>query len=85
VLSGVGRAGLGRRLLVDPLSLTVDACLAAVADAGLDLDDIDGLSTYPGMAGMGMSEGGVSAGRRRCGSSRRGTTAVATCPAPAAR
>jgi hypothetical protein len=61
VLSGVGRAGLGRRLMVDPLSLTVDACLAAVADAGLTLDDIDGLSTYPGGVGMGMSEGGVTA------------------------
>src|SRR5690606_37899141 len=61
VLSGIGRSALGRRLLVDPLSLTVDACLAAVADAGLTLDDIDGLSTYPGMAGMGMSEGGVTA------------------------
>jgi len=47
--------------MVDPLSLTVDACLAAVADAGLGLGDIDGLSTYPGPAGMGMSEGGVSA------------------------
>jgi acetyl-CoA acetyltransferase/uncharacterized OB-fold protein len=61
VLSGVGRSAMGRRLMVDPLSLTVDACLAAVADAGLELSDIDGLSTYPGMAGMGMSEGGVSA------------------------
>ena len=47
VLSGVGRWALGRRLLVDPLSLTVDACLEAVADAGLSLEDIDGLSTYP--------------------------------------
>ncbi len=61
VLSGVGRAGLGRRLMVDPLSLTIDACLAAIEDAGLSVDDIDGLSTYPGMAGMGMSEGGVTA------------------------
>jgi acetyl-CoA acetyltransferase/uncharacterized OB-fold protein len=62
VLSGVGRSAIGRRLMVDPLSLTVDACLAAVADAGLTLDDIDGLSTYPGGPGaMGMSEGGVSA------------------------
>ena len=60
VLSGIGRSALGRRLLVDPLSLTVDACLAAIADAGLEVDDIDGLSTYPGMAGMGMSEGGVT-------------------------
>ncbi len=61
VLTGVGRSALGRRLLVDPLSLTVDACLEAVADAGLVLDDIDGLSTYPGPAGMGMSEGGITA------------------------
>ena len=61
VLSGIGRSAMGRRLLVDPLSLAVDACLAAVADAGLTLDDIDGLSTYPGGAGMGMSEGGVTA------------------------
>jgi acetyl-CoA acetyltransferase/uncharacterized OB-fold protein len=61
VLSGVGRSALGRRLMVDPLSLTIDACLGAVADAGLTLEDIDGLSTYPGAAGMGMSEGGVSA------------------------
>jgi acetyl-CoA acetyltransferase/uncharacterized OB-fold protein len=61
VLSGIGRSRIGRRLMVDPLSLTVDACVQAVADAGLALDDIDGLSTYPGMAGMGMSEGGVTA------------------------
>ena len=61
VLSGVGRSALGRRLMVDPLSLTVDACLQAVADAGLELADIDGLSTYPGPVGMGMSEGGVTA------------------------
>jgi len=61
VLSGIGRSAIGRRLLRDPLSLAVDACLTAVADAGLELSDIDGLSTYPGMAGMGMSEGGVAA------------------------
>jgi acetyl-CoA acetyltransferase/uncharacterized OB-fold protein len=62
VLSGVGRSEMGRRLMRDPLSLTVDACLAAVADAGLTLADIDGLSTYPGGAvGMGMGEGGITA------------------------
>jgi acetyl-CoA acetyltransferase/uncharacterized OB-fold protein len=61
VLSGVGRSAIGRRLMVDPLSLTVDACLAAIADAGLTVEDIDGLSTYPGAGGMGMSEGGVTA------------------------
>jgi len=61
VLSGIGQSRIGRRLMVDPLSLTVDACLEAVADAGLTLDDIDGLSTYPGAAPGGFSEGGVTA------------------------
>jgi acetyl-CoA acetyltransferase/uncharacterized OB-fold protein len=62
VLSGIGRSALGRRLMVDPLSLTIDACTAAVADAGLAFDDIDGLSTYPGGGlGMGLGEGGITA------------------------
>jgi len=61
VISGIGRSDVGRRLMRDPLSLTVDACLAAVADAGLELDDIDGLSSYPGPAPGGMSEGGITA------------------------
>ena len=61
VLSGIGRSTFGRRLMVDPLSLAVDASLQAIADAGLTIGDIDGLSTYPGMSGGGMSEGGASA------------------------
>jgi acetyl-CoA acetyltransferase/uncharacterized OB-fold protein len=60
-LTGVGQSKVGRRLMVDPLSLTVDACLAAVTDAGLELDDIDGLSTYPGASRAGSSEGGIMA------------------------
>jgi acetyl-CoA acetyltransferase/uncharacterized OB-fold protein len=60
-LTGVGQSAVGRRLMVDPLRLTVDACLAAVEDAGLTLDDIDGLSTYPGRAGSpGFTEGGIT-------------------------
>lgn len=47
--------------MVNPLALTMEACLAAIADAGLTVEDIDGLSTYPGAAGMGMSEGGITA------------------------
>ncbi|MFC9978505.1 OB-fold domain-containing protein [Gordonia sp. NPDC127522] len=59
-LTGVGQSRVGRRLMVDPLSLTVDACTAAVADAGLTFDDIDGLVTYPGGAvGGGLTEGGT--------------------------
>lgn len=60
VLSGIGRSAIGRRLMRDPLALTIDACTSAVADAGLELDDIDGLSTYPGAVCMGMSEGGIA-------------------------
>jgi uncharacterized OB-fold protein len=60
-LTGVGSSTIGRRLMVDPLSLTVTACLRAVADAGLNLTDIDGLATYPGGLAGGMSEGGVTA------------------------
>ena len=60
VLTGVGQSRVGRRLMTDPLRLTVDACLAAVADAGLTLDEIDGLSTYPSRMGSpGFSEGGI--------------------------
>jgi len=60
-LTGVGQSRVGRRLMVDPLALTVEACLAAVADAGLDLAEIDGLSTYPGPMPGGLSEGGITA------------------------
>ncbi|MCZ8378740.1 OB-fold domain-containing protein [Mycobacterium sp. CPCC 205372] len=60
-ITGVGASRLGRRLMVPPLSLTIDACEAAVADAGLTFDDIDGLSTYPGLDIAGMGEGGVNA------------------------
>jgi acetyl-CoA acetyltransferase len=48
VISGIGQSDLGRRLHRDPLDLTLDACLAAIDDAGLTRDDIDGIATYPG-------------------------------------
>jgi acetyl-CoA acetyltransferase/uncharacterized OB-fold protein len=60
-ITGIGASRLGRRLMVPPLSLTIDACEAAVADAGLTFADIDGLSTYPGLDVAGMGEGGVTA------------------------
>ncbi|KAK1184964.1 OB-fold domain-containing protein [Streptomyces sp. NBS 14/10] len=62
VISGAGASRIGRRLLVPPLELTVEACEKAVADAGLTLDDIDGLSSYPGGGAYGgFAEGGVTA------------------------
>jgi len=63
VISGIGQSDVGRRLDRDPLALTADACLAAIADAGLDRSDIDGLATYPGMmsaGGAGFSGAGIS-------------------------
>jgi len=61
VISGIGQSAIGRRLHRDPLQLTADACLAAIADAGLDIGEIDGLSTYPGSAsaGPGFTGAGV--------------------------
>src|SRR5271156_3374121 len=49
IISGIGQSDVGRRLGRPELDLTVDASLAAIADAGLTRDDIDGISTYPGM------------------------------------
>ncbi|CAB4365483.1 MAG: 3-ketoacyl-CoA thiolase [Actinobacteria bacterium] len=61
-ITGIGMSELGRRLMRDPVSLTVEACLRAIADAGLTPEDIDGLSTYPGAGGgHGHSEGGITA------------------------
>jgi len=48
VISGIGTSEIGRRLDRSELALTVDACLAAVADAGLSTSDIDGLISWPG-------------------------------------
>jgi acetyl-CoA acetyltransferase/uncharacterized OB-fold protein len=61
-ITGIGASPIGRRLMVPPLSLTTQACERAVADAGLTLDDIDGLATYPGGGSFGgFGEGGVTA------------------------
>jgi acetyl-CoA acetyltransferase len=48
VISGVGQSDVGRRLYRPGLDLTLDACLEAIADAGLTPADIDGVATYPG-------------------------------------
>jgi acetyl-CoA acetyltransferase len=57
IISGIGQSDVGRRLYRSGLDLTIEAALAAVADAGLELADIDGISTYPGSGG---SFGGAS-------------------------
>jgi acetyl-CoA acetyltransferase/uncharacterized OB-fold protein len=60
-ITGIGMSKIGRRLLRTGASLAADACRAAIADAGLTLADIDGLSTYPGPPAGPASEGGVNA------------------------
>jgi len=61
VISGVGQSAIGRRLLREELDLTCEAALAAVADAGLTVDDIDGIAAYPGpiQGGPGFSGPGI--------------------------
>ena len=63
VISGIGQSEIGRRLHRTGVDLTVDAALAAIADAGLTRDDIDGVATYPGnmdtppgFSGAGVNE-----------------------------
>src|SRR5438105_11270870 len=60
-ISGVGQSDVGRRLFRDPLELTLDGCLAAIAHAGLTPADIDGLSTYPGPMGTPAGFSGAGA------------------------
>src|SRR5258705_5564859 len=61
-ITGIGQSQIGRRLGRDPLELTLDGCLAAIADAGLTPKDIDGLATYPGAIGgaPGFTGAGVT-------------------------
>jgi acetyl-CoA acetyltransferase len=60
-ITGIGQSDVGRRLGRDPLELTLDACYAAIADAGLRPSDIDGLSTYPGPMPLPKGFSGASA------------------------
>jgi acetyl-CoA acetyltransferase len=48
LISGVGQSAIGRVVDRSGFQLTLDAILAAVADAGLTVDDIDGLAMFPG-------------------------------------
>jgi acetyl-CoA acetyltransferase len=47
-ITGIGMSEVGVRLARSPLGLTLDAVKEAIADAGLTLDQIDGVATYPG-------------------------------------
>jgi acetyl-CoA acetyltransferase len=55
-ISGIGMSEVGVRLARSPLLLTVDAVREALAEAGLSVQQIDGVATYPGR----VVTGGVS-------------------------
>jgi acetyl-CoA acetyltransferase len=48
IISGIGQSEVGRPAQASPMRLTVDACLQAIADAGLERGDIDGVTCWPG-------------------------------------
>lgn len=48
-ITGIGQSAVTRTPGSSALRLTLDACLAAVRDAGLQPADIDGLVSYPGV------------------------------------
>src|SRR5579863_2564248 len=47
-ITGIGQSEVARPSSKTPIALTVDACIAAIADAGLTPADIDGITTWPG-------------------------------------
>jgi acetyl-CoA acetyltransferase len=60
-ITGLGQSEVGVRLTRSPMGLTKDAIFEALADAGLTLDQIDGVASYPGKAHgyLGFSPVGV--------------------------
>ncbi|MCB2058930.1 MAG: thiolase family protein, partial [Novosphingobium sp.] len=56
-ITGIGQTKAGRPSDRSALQLTLDACLEAIADAGISVDDVDGLICHPGKTAEG---GGIS-------------------------
>ena len=48
IISGIGQSEVGRRVTRGVLDLTLEACLDAIADAGLTPADVDGVFSWPG-------------------------------------
>jgi len=61
VVTGIGQSAVGRRLGRSGYDLTLEACIRAIADAGLTIDDIDGIATYPGPTSPGPGFSGAGA------------------------
>lgn len=56
-ITGAAQSEVGRPSPRSALQLTADACIAAIADAGLKVSDIDGIACYPGKSAEG---GGIA-------------------------
>lgn len=56
-ITGIGQSEVGRPSLKTPIELTLDAAHLAIADAGLKVEDIDGIVNYPPKTELG---GGIS-------------------------
>lgn len=59
-ITGIAQSRLYRKPTVYPFNLAVDACLGAIADAGLTPADIDGVATWPA-AQVGVGHGNAAA------------------------
>ena len=60
-ITGIGQSEVGIRLTRSPLLLTVDAVREALAEAGLTIEQIDGVATYPGKMASFLGFSPVSA------------------------
>ena len=60
-ITGVGQSQIGQKVTRHPLLLTLDALREALDEAGLTINQIDGVATYPGRmaAYLGFSPIGV--------------------------
>jgi acetyl-CoA acetyltransferase len=69
VITGAGKSQVGRRLGRTGLDLTLEAVTRAIADAGLSVDDIDGVASYPGpgVPDLGFSGADVTQVRNALG------------------
>ena len=70
IISGIGMSDVGRRLDRSNLDLALDAIIAAVADAGLSVADIDGMATM-GAAPTAQVKGALGAELAWIGTSGR--------------